>query len=181
MFKSPFQIAIIFTVIALVIKVSVFSMEIQHGEMERYIWYIYMLLVLLTVFFGIRSNKINNEGKPTTFGQDFKAGARTASFFAILVSVITYFYYAKIDVDFFEIKRNELLADLPDKIAFQIKEGQFSLEEIKTFTKREIINSDKLFTPYFQSMWTMFGLVFIGLFQTIIFSFLMKKFPGFKQ
>ena len=62
MFKNPFQVAISFAVIALVVKLSVFSMGMQHGIMEKYIWYIYMFLLLSAVFFGIRSNKVMQNG-----------------------------------------------------------------------------------------------------------------------
>ena len=62
MFKNPFQVAITFAIIALVVKLSAFSMGIQHGAMEKYIFSIYMLLLLLTVSVGIRSNKIMNKG-----------------------------------------------------------------------------------------------------------------------
>ena len=41
----------------------------------------------------------------TSLGQDFKTGARTASTFAILVSIITYVYYSQIDPEFFELKK----------------------------------------------------------------------------
>ena len=88
MFKNPFQVAITFAVISLIIKVSVFSMDMQHGSMEKYIWYIYMLMLLFSVFFGVRSNKIMYEGT-TSLGQDFRTGARTASIFAILMTIIT--------------------------------------------------------------------------------------------
>ena len=98
MFKNPFQVAVTFAFIALLAKLVIFSMEIQHGVMEEYIRYFYMLLVLVAVFFGIRSKKITQ--KNSSFGQDFKNGARTASFLAILIGGITYVYYLNIDVDF---------------------------------------------------------------------------------
>ncbi len=99
MFKNPFQIAIVFAIIALVSKLILFSLGVQHDEI-RYIVYIYMMVMLVAVFFGVRSSKLMSENGKTTFGQDFKAGARTASFLAILIAVITYVYYAKIDAGF---------------------------------------------------------------------------------
>ena len=114
MFKNPFQIAITFALIALIIKLSVFSMDMQHGGMEKYIFYIYMFLLLLTVFMGIRSTKVMSNGT-TSLGQDFRAGARSASIFAILITAITYMYYSNIDPEFFEIKRAESIANLPTK------------------------------------------------------------------
>lgn len=180
MFKNPFQVAITFAVISLIIKVSVFSMDMQHGSMEKYIWYIYMLMLLFSVFFGVRSNKIMYEGT-TSLGQDFRTGARTASIFAILMTIITYLYYSKIDPEFFEIKKAEKLAGLPQKITMALQDGTMSIDDIKEKAKGDIKNSAMIFSPYLHSIATMFGLVFTGLFQSIVFAFLMKKYPGFKK
>ena len=83
MFKNIFQVAVVFSVIALIMKLVIFSMGIQHGSMEEYVRYAYMFLVLTTVFFGMRINRINNPDIKPTFIQDFKAGVRAAAFFAI--------------------------------------------------------------------------------------------------
>lgn len=180
MFKNPFQVAISFALVALIVKLAAFSMGIQHGGMEKYIFYIYIFLLLLTVFMGIRSTKIMSEST-TSLGQDFRAGARSAAMFAILVTLITYLYYSNIDPEFFEIKRAENLSTLPEKINQAIKKGDFSIEQIKEKVKGDIISTNTIFSPYLHSMATMFGLVFIGLFQSIVFAFLMKKSPGFKK
>ncbi|MEJ6736488.1 MAG: DUF4199 domain-containing protein [Flavobacteriales bacterium] len=179
MFKNPFQIAIVFALIALVLKISVFALDMQHGTMENYIWYMYMLLLLFSVFFGIRSNKITYEGT-TTLGQDFKTGARTASFFGILMGLITYIYYAKIDPDFFPIKQQPYIDGLIEIAKTKLTEG-VSKEEVATGLYESISAVKQKLSPYFHAMLTMFGLVFIGLFNSIVFAFLMKKFPGFKK
>lgn len=179
MFKNPFQVAITFSILALSIKLFFFSMEMQHGAVEKYIIYIYMLILLVAIFFGIRSNKINVEDGKTTFGQDFKAGARTASFFAILVALITYVYYAKIDINFFEIKKQPILETL--KITAQQKLQTQSKVEVDAFLANQLKGIDMYLSPYFQAMWTMFGLVFMGLFYSAVFSYMMRKLPGFKQ
>ncbi len=180
MFKNPFQIAITFAIVALIVKLSAFSMGIQHGAMEKYIFYIYMFLLLLTVFMGIRSNKIANKNT-TSIGQDFKSGARSASTFALLIAAITYIYYANIDPEFFEIKRAESFSNLPAKITQAISDGDMTIDQIKEKAKGDIKSAKTIFSPYLHSMATLFGLVFIGLFQSMIFAFLMKKYPGFKK
>jgi hypothetical protein len=180
MFKNPLQVAIIFAVISLLVKLSVFSLGMQHGHMEKYIWYIYMLILLIAVFFGIRSNKITNKGT-TSVGQDFKTGARTASFYAILMAIITFLYYTQIDTDFFEIKKEELFQQYPEKISHALNEKKMNVTEIKEHLKADIMNSSTIFSAQFHSMITLFGLVFIGLINSIVFAFMMKKFPGFKQ
>jgi len=180
MLKNPFQVAVSFAVVALIIKLIIFSMDAQHGDTETYIRYIYMLILLTAVFFGVRSNKILEEGK-TTFGQDFKAGARTASFFAIIVSAITYVYYAKIDVDFFTIKQAPLIEELMKQTEQSVIEGNETKEKITADLSNQLYGMKTYLSPYFQSIWTLFGLVFMGMFNALIFAILMKKMPGFKQ
>lgn len=177
MFKNPFQVAISFAVVALLVKLIIFTLEAQHGAMETYIRYIYMLILLTAVFFGIRSNKITEEG-PTSFGQDFKAGARTAAFFALLVAGITYVYYAKIDVNFFPIMKADLISQYADMIPDLIKEK--GLKEAKAITQNNIIGLNTIFSPYSQATYTLFGLVFMGMFNSLVFALVMKKLPGFK-
>ena len=180
MFKNPFQVAISFAIIALIVKLTAFSMGIQHGGKEKYIFYIYILLLLLTVFMGIRSTKIMSEST-TSLGQDFRAGARSASMFAILVTLITYMYYSNIDPEFFKIKIAKNLATLPEKINQAIADGDMDINQIKEKVKGDIVSANTIFSPYLHSMATMFGLVFIGLFQSFVFAILMKKSPGFKK
>lgn len=179
MFKNPFQVAVSFAVTALIIKLVIFSLDMQHGAMETYIRYIYMLILLTAVFFGIRSNKVLEDGK-TTFGQDFKAGARTASFFAIIVAVITYVYYAKIDADFFAVKQAPMIEEFIKETQKIVAEGTATKEKVTADLANQLYGMKTFLSPYFQAIWTLFGLVFMGLFNSLIFAVLMKKIPGFK-
>ena len=178
MLKNPFQVAVAFSIVALIIKLTIFSLNLQHGDMENYIRYIYMLVLLTAVFFGIRSSKVQ-ESK-TTFLQDFKAGARTAAFFALIVAGITYVYYAKIDVEFFTIKQAPVLEELTKSTQEAIKAGVDTKDVIISNYSNQLFSVRTFLSPYFQAMWTMFGLVFMGLFNALVFALLMKKMPGFK-
>ncbi len=179
MLKNTFQVAITFSIVALIIKLVIFSLNMQHGDMENYIRYIYMLLLLVTIFFGMRSNKIA-EGNQTSFIQDFKAGARTAAFFGVIVAVITYVYYAKIDANFFVLMQNEKIAVLNEKVTEMIQAGTYSKDALVETYFNQLFGIKTMLSPYFQAMWTMFGLVFMGLFNSLVFALLMKKMPGFK-
>ncbi len=178
MFKSPFQSAVTFALIALVAKITFFSLEIQHID-TTYIWYVYMLLLLVAIYFGIRTN-IETEKGLSSFSGNFKTGARTASIFALLVAAITYIYYAQIDVNFFDIRIQEEIDSYPQKIANALKDGSMTKEEIKHRIMNESSSIKTIYSPYFHSMFTMFGLVFIGLFNSAVFAFLMKRFNGYK-
>jgi hypothetical protein len=178
MFKNPFQVAVTFAVIAMAIKLTVFSMGLQHGVMENYIWYVYMFLLLVSILLGIKTNKIMYEGV-STFSQNFRSGARTASFFALLMFVITYFYYTKIDPNFFPLKQQPYLDGLLETAQTKLNEG-VSKKEVINGLNQSILKVKQQLSPYAHSMLTLFGLVFIGMFNSLIFSFLMKKFPKFR-
>lgn len=182
MFKNPFQVAIAFAMLSLVFKVTLFTMDVQHGAMETGIRYFYMLILLVAVFFGIRSVKLASETQ-TTFGQDFRSGARTASFFAILTAVITYVYYAKIDTEFFTIKQQPLIDELYEKVKVDYAnvDSKKEMNSLRENVTNQIYSIRMYLSPYFQAMWTMFGLVFLGLFNSAVFAMLMKKFPGFRK
>ena len=177
MFRNPFQVAIVFALIALIAKLILFYLGVQHDN-TSYITYAYMLILMCAIFFGIRSNKVMYEGT-TTFGQDFRSGARTASFFAILVGGITFIYYSRIDAEFFPTKIAEKIALESENISNIIKEK--GLVEAKSLFKNNIINLKVIYSPMSQTTYTLFGLVFLGLIHSAIFALLMKKFPGFKK
>jgi len=177
MFKNPFQVAVVFALVALGTKLMLLLLNVQHDN-TSYVTLAYMLFLLCAVFFGIRSNKITQE-KMTSFGEDFRTGARTASYFALLVGVITYIYYTKIDPDFFPIKITNALAEDAKGIPDAIKEKGFA--EAKTLFKTNIISRNAIYSPISQTTYTLFGLVFLGLFHAGIFALLMKKYPGFKK
>jgi len=178
MFKNPFQVAVTFAIIALIIKIVVFLTGYQHGVMETGIRYIYMLLLLTTVFFGMRSGKILTSGT-TKFMDDFKWGARTAAYFAMIVAIITYVYYSKIDVNFFTIKQKPIFDEYLLEASKALKTKP--KKEVITTLSNQIYGMRTFLSPYFQAMWTLFGLVFMGMFDALIFAFLMKKFPGYKK
>lgn len=176
MLKSPLQVAIFFALIALVIKLTIFGMEMQHGDMEIYIRYIYMFVLLAAVFFGIRANKTVKS--KTSFTEDFLSGARTAAFFALLMGGITYIYYTQIDTNFFEVKKQEELQYFPEKIAELIDEK--GIEATREIVYQKVLGMNTIYTPWSQTSFTLFGLVFLGLFNSLIFALLMRKLPGFR-
>jgi len=178
MLRNPFQIAIVFAIVALVVKLALFYMGIQHHE-TPYVTFIYMLLSLIAVFFGIRSEKINNPGVPTSFMKDLQAGARTAAFFAILVGGITYVYYSKIDANFFPTKMEGMITEYKKIVPELVKKE--GLEATRKDINGTIKGYLSVYSPFAQTSFTFLGLVFLGLINSIIFALLMKKFPGFKQ
>jgi len=196
MLKSSLSVAVYAALAALVLKLSVFAMDAQHGGMERYIFMIYMLIMLVAVFFGIRQFKIKSEAT-TTYQQDFKAGLSVATYFAIIVGVFTYYYYSRIDPDFFEIKFAENIKPFEEDVmqkAIAYKEAMTKdlpaekMQEIVA-AKDEAINQYKkfysgfhiFFNPTQQFTLTLMWLMFLGLIYSAMTAFFIRKFPGYKK
>jgi len=178
MFKNPFQVAVSFAVVALVIKLTIFTLGMQHGDMENYIFFIYLFLLLLAILYGIKTNQANQENA-TTFGDDFRTGARTASFFAIIMFAITFMYYSNIDPDFFPTKQQPYIDAILDMAEEKLQEGTPKKDVIKGLSE-SISKVKQQLSPYAHSMLTLFGLVFIGVFNAAVLAFMMKKFPTLK-
>ena len=79
----------------------------------------------------------------------------------------------------FEIKKQEIIAEYAKSIPSLVEEK--GKEETRKVIKNAIKGMNAIYSPYSQATYTLFALVFIGLFNSAIFSLLMKKFPGFKQ
>lgn len=196
MLKSSLSVAVYAALAALVLKLGVFAMDAQHGGMERYIFMIYMLIMLVAVFFGIRQFKIKSEST-TTYQQDFKAGLSVATYFAIIVGVFTYYYYSRIDPDFFEIKYTENIKPFEEDVmqkAIAYKEAMTKdlpaqkMQEIVAAKEKAIegyknyyIGSRIMFTPTQQFTLTLMWLMFLGLIYSAMTAFFIRKFPGYKK
>tara|TARA_Y100000589_G_scaffold291166_1_gene294414 strand:- start:18704 stop:19252 length:549 start_codon:yes stop_codon:yes gene_type:complete len=179
-FKTPLQIAVFFAALGVAGKLAVYVLHLQHiPEVQFYIVVYYLVLLLFTVFFGIRQYKLFAE-KETGYFDDVKAGVRAGMLFAMIIGLVTYFYYNNIDTDFFEIRRQEVKESVVHQAKEMLKQGK-SKEEINAFLKNQFISMETMLTPYFQTIMTVFGMTFMAFFNALIFAVFMRKFPGFKK
>jgi hypothetical protein len=179
-FKTPLQIAVFFAALGVVGKLTVYSLKLQHiPEVQFYIVVYYLVLLLFTVFFGIRQYKLYAD-KETGYFDDVKAGVRAGMLFALIIGAVTYFYYNNIDTDFFEIRKQEVKDSVVNQAKKFYEEGK-SKEEIKTYLINQFLSMHTMLTPYFQTIMTVFGMTFMALFNALIFAVFMRKFPGFKK
>ncbi len=179
-FKTPLQIAVFFSIIGLIGKLTVLKLGIQHlPETQFYIVVFYLILLLMTVFFGIRQFKFYAE-KPTAYFDDVKAGVRAGMLYALIIGAITYFYYTQIDPAFFEIKIAKTKDFIHGQMQEMVRQGK-AKSEILQYAKQQYLSMVYMLTPYFQTVMTVFGLTFMAFFNALIFSVFMRKFPGFKK
>jgi hypothetical protein len=180
-FKNSLQIAVFFALLGVAGKLTVYVLHLQHlPDMQFYIVVYYLVLLLFSVFFGIRQYKLNEPGN-TGYFDDMKAGVRAGMLFAMIIGLVTYVYYSKIDVDFFEIEKAQRREYIVQQAQELLKEGKKTREELRTMLKNQFVNIELMFTPYYQTLMTVFGLTFMAFFNALIFAAFMRKFPGFKK
>lgn len=161
--KSPFSIAVWTVFASVLVKILVFVSENQFTKIGKYSIFINIFLVMLAVFLGIREHK-KIYGKHSSYLEDFKAGMKTASWFAILLSIFVYFYYNFIDITYFStlIEQRVSLAESQNIDVAKVRE-----------TGEAILN------PFFQTTVTLLGFIILGAFYSGLIAFFVRKMKGF--
>ena len=172
MFKNPFQIAIIFALVSLVIKLIFKYTEVPMEDVEQYTIFILMFITLVTVYLGRRSNRYCFD-RPTTYKEDFKTGARTGAFYSVLLGVITYIYYNNIDPEYFAIKIqghvDQILETFNDNV------NELGREKAVENANNRYQSAKMIFAPYFHSTITLFSFMFLGLLNALLMTIVHRK------
>lgn len=204
MLKTPFSIAVFVSLAAILVKLGIFMSGNQHGDMERYIVFFYLLFLMLSNVFGARSyrqgyvppelqeakKKKSKHFKVTElsaplFKDYFKSALATGVYFAIIMAAFTFYYYVRIDHDFFEIKFDEGIAPFKEyvieqKEAFQnspTAENKEALELAKENFKNRVEMARYIYTPGQQAIFTLMGLIFMGLLNSLVVALVYRKIP----
>lgn len=162
--KSNISIVVWMIVVSILLKLIVYIQGWQFSDFESIAIFGNVFVLMTGVFLGIRLFKIQN-GK-TSFPQDFKAGIRVASLYTLAMTAFVYVYYSFIDAAYFKLKLQKQL-----ELA---QENGMNLEQVKQ-------TGEVVLSPFFQSTITLIGFLLLGSFYSAILSFLMRKFPSFKQ
>ncbi|MAY82796.1 MAG: hypothetical protein CMP59_01550 [Flavobacteriales bacterium] len=165
-FKNRRSIVASMLAISFLLKLSVYFNGLQFSTYENVTIFANLFVLMTGVFFGIRLFK-SNQKEATSFFDDFKAGMRVASIYALLISVFFYVYYSYIDSSYFDIR-----------IQTQIESMQ-NLDQIDKDNAREML--DLIYSPYIWSTSSLLGYLFLGSFYSAIIAFLVRKFSGFRH
>lgn len=161
--KSPFSIAVWAVLASVIVKMLVFVTGNQFSDIGRYAIFVNIFIIMIAVFWGIREHK-KNVGNQSTYLEDVKEGMKTASWFAIILSVFVYCYYNYIDTKYFAIRLQENL---------ELAESQ-NMDVEKARETGEIVLS-----PFFHTTMTLIGFILMGAFYSTLIAFFMRKMKGF--
>lgn len=125
-------------------------------------FYVYLLLVLIAIFFGLR--EINT----TEFKVLFKGAMKPAAIFVVLVGLLQFVYYTKINPGYFDERIAERLAEA--------EANNYSKEEIIALGK----NLQQIFNASVISTFQLFALLFISLLYGAVSTYIFIKIKVFR-
>ena len=145
------------TVVAVTVKLLLYLVGLPQEEMAMYTMFANLLVVLVGTFFTVRQHRINSP--ESNFKSEFKAGMRSASIFALFMSIFVLVYYNYIDTHYFEYLINDRMELAERSLA---ENPDIKLEE-------ERKTGELFFSPRVHATITLFGLTITG----AIYSFLL--------
>lgn len=148
--------------VSIIFKMIYFIWFYPNDILDNYVRFAYLLVFLLALFFGLRNWKSNNEG--SSLVSDIKSGLKIASIYAIILSAFTYIYYKLINPAYFEERIAKAL-----QLASESGEDLSKVRDTASF----------IFDAFFHSTITLFGLIAIGFFYTVVLVALFRTKPEF--
>lgn len=160
--KKIYLIALAAAALALAAKLIYFFAFAPNEEFDLYVRFFYLLALLLALFFGLRLYKSLN--RESSFAGDVKTGMKIASVFALIVSAFTWTYYKLINPGFF--------AERIQRAVGAVQTGDPGQAENVRKT------AEFIFNPFTHSTITLFGLMVLGLFYTLILVLIFRSNAG---
>lgn len=156
--KDYIKYAITAALISVIAKMTYFLTLSPDDSWDMYIRFFYLLTFLVALFMGLRAYKI---AEPLSdFTRDVKTGMKTASVYGLVISAFTFIYYKWVNPAFFAAKIQENVDIAPPELVDSIK-----------------ANSEFIFSPFTHSTITLFGIMTIGFFYTLVLVLLMRAKP----
>ena len=147
--------------VAIIFKMCYFLWLAPDESWDMYVRFGYLLLFLIALFLGLRDFKSNN--KRSDFTKDVKEGMKVTSVFSIVISSFTWLYYKWINPAYFANR----IAELNSNPLMEEKEA----ENVKN-------TAEFIFNAFTHSTITLFGLMVLGFFYTLILVLIMRAKPA---
>ena len=144
----------------IIVKMSYFLWLYPNDDWDMYVRFSYLLLFLLALFLGLRSFK--SKYPQSDFTIDVKTGMKTTSIFAIIISAFTWIYYKWINPGYF---------------ASKIEDVKVAAAQSEEATQNAINTAEFIFNAFTHSAITLFGMMVIGFFYTLILVLIMRAKP----
>lgn len=156
------------TVVAITAKLLFFLANLEQEQMAMFTIFANLLIILVGTFFAVRHYRINNQERD--FKSEVKAGMKSATLFALFLSIFLWIYYAQIDTHYFPML-------IEDRVAMAMEAAKdnpdISIENVRR-------TGEAWFNPSTHSTLTLFGLTITGAIYSLLVVVLMRKVPGFK-
>ena len=156
--KQYQNIAIIAALTGVIAKMTYFLTLAPKEAWDNYVRLFYLLAFLIALFFGLRSFK--KRATRSDFTHDVKTGMKITSIFSLIISIFTWVYYKWIDPEYFANRISEAMSQAPEE----------SIEAVET-------NVSFIFNAFTHSTITLFGMMVIGFFYTLIVVLIMRAKP----
>jgi len=148
--------------LAIAAKLTYYFVFAPDEQLDLYVRFFYLLALLLALFFGMREAKLRSQG--SSFAEDVKAGMKAVSVFALLLSAFTWVYYKLINPGFFT-------ARIKQTVDMAQENGQSNIDKIRE-------TAEFIFNPFIHTTITLFGLMVLGLFYTLILAVIFRSKAG---
>lgn len=173
--KHPINVVLIAIIVLILFRFTLDAMQLDWGLRV----YPLLLFVLLIVYSGVRSQRIKQIEENDAiinsdlgFVIDFKAAMRPSALFAIAYSAFVWIFHSFINpLLFFNMIEEQKQAILFEGTKH---DNQQEVEALLTSFERF---ADFVFTPLNWATFTLFGLIFLSFFYSLILVAFMRKFP----
>lgn len=152
--------------ISILFKLMVFLNGLQFETFDKIGRFANIFILMTGVFFAIRLYKVNVK-ESSSYLDDFKAGMRVASLYAVGMAVFLYFYYEFIDTAYFESRIGMIKSVNSDNPDFDPAKAREMLEFV--------------YSAFFNSTVSLLGYLLLGSFYSALIAFLVRKFSGLQH
>lgn len=157
-----YTLAIGSALLAIAAKMASFLFLPPDEDTDLYVRFLYLLVFLIALFFGIRFDKQTHPGSAIT--DDIKAGMKITSVFALILSAFTWVYYKLINPGYF-VSKIERTVD-----------AAASNPEAKIEKVRE--TAEFIFNPFIHTTITLFGFMVLGFIYSLVIVLLLRSTAG---
>ncbi len=162
--KNPIiNISVSAAMASIIGKMLYFIFLAPDDTFDMYTRFFYLLCFLVALFIGLRIWKQQNPN--LVFTEDVKSGMKIVSIYAIIISAFTFLYYKVINPSYFSSKIQATV----DAVEATGSNGA-DLEQVRN-------TASFVFNAFTHSTLTLFGLMVIGFFYTLILTLLFRYKP----
>jgi len=144
-------------------KMLYFIFLAPDESFDMYTRFFYLLCFLIALFIGLRAWK--KDKMNIVFTEDVKTGMKIVSIYAIIISAFTFIYYKYINPNYFAQKVQAAI----DAVASS-GSPEKDLEQVRD-------TASFVFNAFTHSTLTLFGLMVIGFFYTLVLTLLFRYKP----